>query len=340
MADQKLWQAKLDEEQYREVEALFEQSLAEGKVDNKKDFQLKLIQLWKFSRLKEGKGLPKIDPVIVGKYSSDISRLESLTSQIDKLFIGLLEHFTSEQTTSNKEYEKKISELMIEIDNLQQERDRAYQERKQALEEKKESDTVKDKAISEKESMQQHLNDIERSIGLERKTHEQETASLNKDLEHEQERSRQKDQQIANLHSELQESKKLIDESRNVSEKLREKEQEIDTLTRDYQYDLKDKLLLKETELRNEFNQVLNDERKDIRKEAKQEAWEVCNAKLENLKDTHKIEIDNMKSRYENEMKRLKEELENLKDAYNVEVEQLKSQYESKLRKMDEDPEE
>jgi DNA repair exonuclease SbcCD ATPase subunit len=338
LAEQKLWQAKLDEEQYGEVESLFEQALAEGKVDNKKDFQLKLVQLWKLSRLKEGKGLPKIDPLIVGKYSGDISRLESLTSQMDKLFIGLLEHFTSEQTTSTKEYEKKIADLMIEIEKIKQELERANEERKQALEEKKESDVAKDKAISEKEGMQQHLDDVERSIGLERKTHEQETASLKKDLDHEQERSRQKDQQIANLHGELQESKALIAENREISDKLREKENKIVTLQREHQYDLKDKLLLKETELRNEFNQVLNNERKDIRKEAKQEAWEVCNAKLENLKDTQKLEIKNLKKQYENEIKILKEDLENLKETHKAEISNLKSRYENEMKNLIDNP--
>ena len=63
LAEQKLWQAKLDEVQYADVESLFSQALAEGKVESKKDFQLKLIQMWKLSRLKEGKGLPKIDPL-------------------------------------------------------------------------------------------------------------------------------------------------------------------------------------------------------------------------------------------------------------------------------------
>ncbi|WP_209124461.1 hypothetical protein [Alkalihalobacillus sp. BA299] len=338
MAEQRLWQAKLDEEQYGEVESLFEQALAEGKVENKKDFQLKLVQMWKMSRLKEGKGLPKIDPLIVGKYSGDISRLESLTSQIDKLFIGLLEHFTSEQTTTTKEFEKKTAELMAEIEKLQQERDLAYEGRKLALEDKKESDVAKEKAISEKESMQQHLNDVERSIELERKTHEQATTSLNKDLEHEQERSRLKDQQIANLHGELQESKELIAENKEIADKLRERENEIIRIKQEHEYDLKEKLLMKETDLRNEFNQKLSEERKDIRKEAKQEAWEVCNAKLENLKDTHKIEIENLKNRYENEIEMLKKDINKIKNDNKEDIANLKREYENKINSLQNKP--
>lgn len=304
-----LWQARLDEESYTDAESLLEQAIAEGKADNKKDFQLKLIQMWKLQRLKEGKGLPKIDPVIVGKYSGDISRLASLTGQIDKLFISLLEHFTSEQTTVDQQYEASIARLNQDLDLLKVELDKAYIERNKALEEKKELEIVSEKAISEKKNMEQHLFDIENSIRLERKTHEQETLSLSKDLKHEKERIQQKDQQFASIYNELQESKELVHRNQELIDQLKQKEEEIISLNKDHTYQIREQLLSKESELRQEFNKELSDERKNIRKEAKEEAWEVCAAKIDNLKATHKSEMSNLKKQYENEIRLLKDQI-------------------------------